>query len=328
MLIDRYGREITYLRISVTDRCNYRCVYCMPPEGKPRLQHTDILSYEEIIEVARQAAALGIRRIRLTGGEPLVRRSLEFLVSSLAGLPGIEEVSLTTNGTLLAAMVASLAQAGLKRVNISLDTLRPERFSAITRGGSLGTVMDGLAAAERTGLLPIKLNAVVIKGVNDDEIRDLAGLTLDHPWDVRFIELMPVGNDNAWGDGFPHPADRFVSVQEMRKVLEPMGLMPVDERTGNGPARVFRIPGAQATVGFISPISDHFCDSCNRLRLTADGHLRPCLLIDREIAIREALRSGEDLRSYLQSAIDLKPKGHELDTMVTPANRRMMDIGG
>ncbi len=328
MLIDRFGRQITYLRISVTDRCNYRCVYCMPSEGIPRLQHTDILSYEEILEVARQAAEQGIRRIRLTGGEPLVRRNLEFLVSGLANLPGIEEVSLTTNGFLLSQMASPLARAGLKRVNVSLDTLRPDRFSAITRGGSLDSVLEGIRAAEEAGLRPIKLNAVVIRGVNDDEICDLANLTRDHPWDMRFIELMPVGNETDWGKGFPLPPERFISVQEMRAALEPLGLVPINGTNGDGPARVFRIPAAQGTVGFISPVSEHFCDTCNRLRLTADGKLRPCLLIDQEISIREALRAGKGMLPYLQEAVDLKPEGHKLEDLVTPAKRRMIDIGG
>jgi cyclic pyranopterin phosphate synthase len=328
MLIDRFGRQIKYLRISVTDRCNYRCVYCMPPAGVPRLEHGDILSYEEILEVAQQAAALGIQRIRLTGGEPLVRRNLEFLISSLAALPGIDEVSLTTNAFMLAQSAERLAQAGLKRVNISLDTLRPERFQAITRGGSLASALEGIAAAEKAGLMPIKLNAVVVRGVNDEELLDLARLSMDHPWDMRFIELMPVGNEYEWGEGFPPPESRFVSVQEMCQRLEALNLEPVEEPNGNGPARVFRIPGARATVGFISPVSDHFCDSCNRLRLTADGRLRPCLLLDQEISIREALRGGQDLAALIQSAVDLKPKGHELKEMVTPANRRMIDIGG
>jgi cyclic pyranopterin phosphate synthase len=328
MLIDRFGRKITYLRISVTDRCNYRCVYCMPPEGIPRQNHADILSYEEILAVAAKAVGLGIRRIRLTGGEPLIRRELSKLIKGLAGLPGLEEISLTTNGFQLAEMAASLAQAGLKRVNISLDTLRADRFERITRGGNLASVFEGISAAERAGLAPIKLNAVVVRGVNDDELCDLARLTFSHAWDMRFIELMPVGNGMEWGSGFPAPEDRLVPVAEMQRILAPLGLIPQQELGGDGPARVFRIPGALGAVGFISPVSDHFCDSCNRLRLTADGRLRPCLLIDEEIPIREALRGGHDLEAYLRSAIDLKPKGHALEDLITPAMRRMIDIGG
>jgi GTP 3',8-cyclase len=328
MLIDRFGRKITYLRISVTDRCNYRCVYCMPPEGIPRQAHADILSYEEILQVAGKAVEMGIRRIRLTGGEPLVRRELVTLVRGLADIPHLEEISLTTNAFRLAELAEPLAQAGLKRVNVSLDTLRADRFERITRGGVLASVMEGLHAAERAGLQPIKLNAVVVRGVNEDELCDLARLTVDHAWDMRFIELMPVGNGMDWGPGFPAPPNRLVPVAEMHHILAPLALSPLQETAGDGPARIFRIPGARGTVGFISPVSDHFCDTCNRLRLTADGRLRPCLLLDEEIPIREALRAGLDLAPYVQTAVDLKPKGHELIDLITPANRRMIDIGG
>ena len=205
MLIDSWGRQITYLRISVTDRCNLRCVYCMPPEGIQLQAHEDILRYEEIAEVVRAAAQEGVREVRLTGGEPLTRPNLPALVGMLSSIPGIQDISLTTNAILLERFAAPLAEAGLKRVNISLDTLRPERFAKITRGGSFEQAWRGILAAEQAGLTPLKINAVAMRGINEDEFLDLARLSVDHPWQVRFIEIMPVKNETAWGDGFPNP---------------------------------------------------------------------------------------------------------------------------
>jgi len=328
MLIDRYNREITYLRVSVTDRCNFRCVYCMPEDGILRKPHSEVLSYEEITSVVSAAVSQGIKRVRLTGGEPLVRRDLAVLIRALAAIPGLDEISLTTNGFLLERFAAELAQAGLNRINVSLDTLDPEKFRTVTRGGSLEQVWRGIRAAEAAGLTPIKLNAVVIRGFNDSELLSLAELTRDHPWQVRFIELMPVGNQVDWGKPFPAVNDRYVPVQEMRILLAPLGLQAVEKTNGNGPAKEFRIPGAPGTIGFISPIGEHFCEDCNRLRLTADGKLRPCLLVDTEISVRETLRRGGDILPALREAIDLKPEGHELEEQILPRLRKMVDIGG
>jgi cyclic pyranopterin phosphate synthase len=328
MLKDRYQREITYLRVSVTDRCNFRCVYCMPEQGIPRRSHEEILTYEEITRLVGKAVEMGIRRVRLTGGEPLVRRDLVDLVRRLNAIPNLEEISLTTNGFLLDRLGLPLKEAGLSRVNISLDTLDAGKFARITRGGSFEQAWKGILAAETAGLTPIKLNAVVVRGVNDDELIHLARLTLDHDWQMRFIELMPVGNQMEWGEGFPAVEKRYVSVQQMHAILEPLHLEPITIQNGNGPARVYRIPGAQGTLGFISPLGEHFCENCNRLRLTADGNLRPCLLMDTEIPVRESLRARQDVSTAIQQAIDLKPEGHELEEKVFPAIRRMIDIGG
>jgi cyclic pyranopterin phosphate synthase len=327
-LIDRFGRSITYLRISVTDRCNLRCVYCLPEEGIPWQALERYLSAEEITQIASAFAQAGGTQVRLTGGEPLVRPDILDIVGRLASIPGIQEVSLTTNAMLLEKLAGSLADAGLKRVNISLDTLDGDKFRWITRGGIIDRLWRGISAAERAGLVPIKLNTVVVKGLNDDELSALARLTVENLWHVRFIELMPVGNAQDWGEGFPSLSDRYISVQEMRACLSAFNLEPASTPVGNGPARTFRIPGAMGTVGFISPLGEHFCQNCNRLRLTADGFLRPCLLQENEINVRKALRSGEPLIPLLQRAVDAKPKGHELFFQNYPESRRMAQIGG
>ena len=328
MLKDNFGRPITYLRISVTDRCNLRCVYCMPPEGVPLQTHDNMISYEEIGKVVAVAAANGISEIRLTGGEPLVRRDLPQLVRMISSTPGITDVSLTTNGILLEKMAAELCDAGLKRINISLDTLKEDKFARITRGGSLDVVWRGIAAAEALGISPIKINAVALYGVNDDELVPMAQLTLTHPWVVRFIELMPIENQEPWGPGFPLPEDAYLSVQEMIEMLEPYGLKPVEDKVGSGPAREYRLNGGVGKVGFISPVGDHFCQSCNRLRLTSDGYLRPCLLSDVEVPLREALRRGDPILPLIEQAVALKPEGHELSLDHVPSRRCMRQIGG
>lgn len=329
-LIDPFGRPIEYLRISVTDRCNLRCVYCMPMEHIDWIPRQALLTLDEILRVVEAAAQMGLRVVRLTGGEPLVRPDIVELVEAVASVEGIEEVSLTTNGLLLERMAPRLADAGLKRVNVSLDSLQPEKFHQITRFGSLSQVWAGLLAAESAGLVPIKLNAVIIRGINDDELQDFARLTLRHPWHVRFIELMPIGNDGDWGTGLPPNGQRYFSVQEMRDVLAPLGLQSADSPAGNGPARTFAVSGACGTIGFISSMSDHFCQSCNRLRLTADGFLRPCLFSQNEVSVREALATGTDLTGLIQQAVALKPPGHNLEPLVlhTSQNRIMCQIGG
>ncbi len=328
MITDTHGRKITYLRISVTDRCNLRCVYCMPDAGIIKQPHHAIMRYEEIIEVVRVFTGLGVNAIRITGGEPLVRPDLHRLIEMISAMPEITDISITTNGMLLEKQAASLASAGLKRVNISLDTIQPDKFKRITRFGSLEKIWRGIEAAEKHNLSPIKINVVAMRGVNEDEFTDLALLTMQHPWSVRFIELMPVGNQISWGDGFPTPGDAFISVSEIQEMLSPLGLSPVNSVVGSGPAKEYRLAGAKGKVGFISPLSEHFCGSCNRMRLTADGHLRPCLLSDLEIPLLPALREGKSLLPLIKHGIKIKPAGHHLDEDETPEKRKMKDIGG
>lgn len=328
--LDAYNRPISYLRISVTDRCNLRCIYCMPPEGVPYRPHEEILRYEEIETIVRAAAELGISKIRLTGGEPLVRQGIVALVRNLARIPGIDDLAMTTNGILLSRYAADLAEAGLRRVNVSLDTLRPERFRRITRLGRMEDTLAGMEAARQAGLEPIKINTVVIRGMNDDEVVDLARKTMGAGWNVRFIEPMPVGNgvlaDGEW-------RERVVTKKEIQRRIEAaLGeLKPARMSAGNGPARYYRLPGAKGTLGFITPISEHFCYRCNRLRLTADGQLRPCLLSDQEIDLRTPLRQGADveqIKTLLLKGIESKPMQHHLDEWQRPENRVMSEIGG
>jgi len=300
----------------------------MPSEGVTSRPHDQIIRYEEIAQVAEIAARQGISSIRLTGGEPLIRRDLPRLVKMLSDISGIEDISLTTNGILLEEMAADLKAAGLKRINVSLDTLRPERFARITRGGKLESVFRGLEAAEAQGLTPVKINVVAMRGVNDDELQDLARLSLAREWHVRFIELMPVNNQAAWETGFPAPAEAFLPIAEIKERLAPLALEPVEEKSGAGPARVFRLAGGKGQIGFISPVSEHFCDQCNRLRVTADGSFRSCLLQDIEVPFLSALRSGEPLLPLMQKAVELKPAGHELAGERLPSSRCMRQIGG
>ncbi len=300
MLVDRCNRRITYLRVSVTDRCNLRCVYCMPPEGVSWQPHESIMRYEEIEKIIQIAAEEGIREIRLTGGEPLVRRNLADLVGMIAGIPGIEDISLTTNGVLLTDQALALKNAGLKRINVSLDTMDPEKYSKITRGGNIQRVFEGLQKAEDAGLDPIKINMVLLKGVNDGDIRQLAELSKDHRWEIRFIELMPVKNQQKWGEGFPDPEDMFLPVSQVKALLEPEGLVPVEKKSGTGPAEIYAFPNARGTIGFINPLSESFCENCNRLRLTADGNLRPCLLSDVEVPL---LTDAQGWRRYPPTSI-------------------------
>ncbi len=324
--IDAYNRSISYLRISVTDRCNLRCVYCMPEHGIPLKPHHELLTFEEIARIVRAAASLGITKIRLTGGEPLARRGIVELVRMIASVPGIEDLAMTTNGTLLPAFARQLKEAGLQRVNVSLDTLKPERFRQITRGGNLEDVLKGIEEARKAGLTPIKINTVVLEGFNRDEVVDFACLTLEDEWHVRFIEVMPVGDEAESNLG------KYVSMREVREDIEKaLGpLEPADLR-GNGPARYFRLKGAKGTIGFITPVSEHFCYQCNRLRLTSDGKLRPCLLSDFEVDIKTALRSGatdEELREIIKRAVRLKPERHNLEASSFPRGRAMAEIGG
>ena len=325
-LSDSFQRPINYLRISVTDRCNLRCIYCMPTEGVEMRQHGDILSYEEIDKIARAAAERGISQVRLTGGEPLVRLGLPKLIEMLAGIEAIDDLALTTNGVLLGEYAAELKKAGLKRVNVSLDTLNPDRFKRITRGQSgLKQVLDGIEKARGVGLEPVKLNMVVMSGINDDEILDFAAKTINDGWHVRFIELMPVNGD---GESTPH----FVSATEMRKRLETLGeLEPCLPSAGNGPAKYFRYAGTSGSVGFITPVSEHFCFNCNRMRLTADGKLRPCLLSDYEVDLKTPLRQGiskAGLKKLFKKAVAEKPLKHKLAEGQVPNGRPFSQVGG
>ena len=329
MLTDPFGRPITYLRISLTDRCNLRCAYGMPAGGLRWLPKSELLSDAEVVQAAAEAAALGISKIRLTGGEPLIRPGVVELVARLAAIPGVEDLSLTTNAIRLERLARPLAEAGLTRVNVSLDTLQVERFRRITRFGDHEQAWQGILAAEQAGLAPVKLNAVVIRGFNDDELTDLARLTLAHPWQVRFIEVMPIGNTQEWGAGMPAPQGRYLSVQEMHARLVGLGLERLAEMPGSGPARLYRIPGGLGTVGFISPLGEHFCQSCNRLRLTADGKLRACLVKDGEISLRETLRGGRPLAGLFRQAVAAKPAHHNLlASQQAESGRGMSQIGG
>lgn len=332
---DAYQRPISYLRVSVTDRCNLRCVYCMPEEGIPSRTHDEILRYEEIDVVVRAAAELGIHKVRLTGGEPLARLGIVDLVRLLARIPGIDDLSMTTNGTLLPRYAAALREAGLRRVNVSLDTLRPDRYREITRRDKLADTLAGIEAARRAGLVPVKINTVVIRGTNDDEATDLARRTVSDGWHVRFIECMPLGGEGLPEDLLDASAwrERTISSAETRARIEASlgALEPATVDAGAGPARYYRVPGAEGTIGFISPLSEHFCGTCNRLRLTADGQLRPCLFSSHEIDLRTPLRGGagvDEIAALLKQGIADKPQRHHLDTCETVRDRAMSQIGG
>jgi len=325
-LFDPSQRSINYLRISVTDRCNLRCIYCMPAEGVQLMPHEAILTYEEIYTVARTATELGIEKIRLTGGEPLARLGLPKLIQMLARIDAIDDISLTTNGVLLGRFAAELKSAGLRRVNVSLDSLKPDRFRQITRSNyELNDVLNGIEAAKSAGLNPVKINVVVMAGINDDEILDFANKTVKDGWHVRFIEFMPsVAVNNT--------SPQFVPVSKMKKRLKPLGkLEPCLPSVGNGPAKYFRYPHAGGTIGFITPISEHFCFHCNRLRLTADGKLRPCLMSDYEIDLKQPLRSGiatDGLKQLIEEAVANKPIRHHLTEGDIPQDRLFSQIGG
>jgi cyclic pyranopterin phosphate synthase len=321
--LDSFGRSIDYLRISVTDRCNLRCIYCMPPEGVPHTSHNEVLSYEEIRAVVQAAAELAISKIKLTGGEPLVRADFPRLVEMLSRIEGITELSLTTNGILLKGCALELKQAGLSRINVSLDTLKPDSFRYITRIGRLEDVLEGISAAKKAGFHPVKINTVVMRGINDDEILDFARLTYEDGWHVRFIELMP----------FKDVAASVPSIELQQRISSLGRLEPCVPMTGNGPAMYYRLAGARGTIGFISPLTEtSFCSRCNRMRLTPDGKLRPCLLGEDEIDLKTPLRNNasmEELKSLILKAVASKPEHHHLKgDNVRPVNRKMSQIGG
>ncbi len=325
-LYDHWQRQINYLRISVTDRCNLCCLYCTA-QPIARLSHDDILRYEEIYRVAQAAASLGISKVRLTGGEPLVRLHLSQLVKMLSQIEGIDDISLTTNGILLSQYAVELKEAGLKRVNVSLDTLMKDKFKRITGGDKLGEVLSGIEAASLAGLHPVKINMVVLRGINDDETIDFARMTTSQGWHVRFIEFMPFGMPGA-------KALETVPAQEIRQRIQSLGkLEPYTGQIGNGPAKYYQLPGAKGTIGFITPMTEHFCHSCNRLRLTSDGQLRPCLLDDDEVNLKGPLRNGagtDELKQVIQQAVALKRERHHLTMgLATGTGKRpMCQIGG
>lgn len=324
---DAFERKIDYLRVSVTDRCNLRCLYCQPEQGITLKSHAEILRLEEIAQLCRIGAGQGIRRVRITGGEPLIRKNLVALIEAISSLPEIDDIGMTTNGIYFSALGPALARAGLKRVNISLDSLRPERYREVTRGGDLKKVWAGIETALELRLLPVKINVVLIRDFNDDEINDFTRLMIDYPLCVRFIELMPIGECEQWA------RERFVSREEIRqRITREFGVLEQVRIAGAGPAEYVTLAGAQGMLGFISPLSKHFCASCNRLRLTADGKLRPCLHSNREINLREPLRAGwpePRLIELFQQAVQLKPKCHWLMSEGwAEGDRFMHQIGG
>lgn len=326
MSLDRFGRHINYLRISLTDRCNLRCVYCMPEDMtfRPR---PELMQDAEVLLLARLCAELGFNKFRLTGGEPTVRANIVELVRGLAQTPGVRSLSMTTNGVMLKDLARPMAEAGLQRVNVSIDTLDPAKFKRITRWGSVDDVWEGILAAEAAGLLPMKLNAVVVRGYNESDVADLAALTLDHDWQVRFIEMMPFGEVAGFQQA------QVVTAHEMQQTIEArLGpLAPVGDGALDGEARLYRLPGARGDVGFISSVTEPFCAACNRARLTADGKLRMCLLREYEMDLLTPLRQGatyDDLKALINKAVWHKPWGHGLAQNVVPMNRVMSEIGG
>jgi cyclic pyranopterin phosphate synthase len=326
MALDRFGRSISYLRISLTDHCNLRCVYCMPEDMTFR-PNADLMQDDEIILFARLFARLGFHKFRLTGGEPTIRAHVVDLVREISHTPGVRSLSMTTNGVLLSRLAHPLAQAGLQRVNISLDTLDPDKFHRLTRWGKLEDVWEGIEAAENAGLTPIKINAVLVQGYNEADVVQLARLTLDHPWQVRFIEMMPFAGATDLQTG------HVVRAEEMQIRIQ-NALGPMETVNGgklDGEARLFHLPGAKGDLGFISSVTQPFCASCTRARLTADGRLRLCLLREGEVDLLTPLRSGsslEDLRQLILDGIWQKPWGHGLADGIIPLNRVMSEIGG
>ena len=323
-LVDNFGRKINYLRLSVTDRCNMRCSYCMPETGVPKLDHADVLSYEQLFALAEQAVAMGIEKIRVTGGEPLVRKGIAGFLGRLAKITGLRQLVLTTNGVLLKGMAEELKAAGVQRLNISLDSLRPEVFARITRRNDLAQVQAGIAAAERAGL-PVKINMVVMRGVNDSELADFAALTLEKPYAVRFIEYMPVIKEPAWQSML------LTGDEILARLGEHFSFTQIVGSELSGPALDFKIAGSRGSIGVITPLSGHFCGNCNRIRITASGKVRNCLFSDREFDLRPALQEGDPalIRAILRDLIVGKPAGHGMsrtESEHTPFT--MAQIGG
>ncbi len=326
MALDRFGRDIHYLRISLTDRCNLRCVYCMPEDitFRPR---AELLQDDELLQLVRLFTEMGFHKFRLTGGEPTVRANVVKIVRGIADTPGVRSLSMTTNGLLLKELAQPLAEAGLERVNISIDTLDPVKFKRLTRWGEVDDVWQGIQHAEAAGLTPIKLNAVIVRGYNEADVVDLAALTLEHPWQMRFIEMMPFGEVAEFQQA------QVVTARQMREqIAAALGpLQPVDGGRLDGEARLYRLGDALGDLGFISSVTEPFCASCTRARLTADGKLRMCLLREYEVDLLTPLRGGatlDDLKALIKKAVWHKPWGHGLAHNVVPMNRVMSEIGG
>jgi len=326
MALDRFGRDIHYLRISLTDRCNLRCVYCMPEDMQFR-PRKELMQDDELLHLVRLFTELGFHKFRLTGGEPTVRANIVELVRGIARAPGVRSLSMTTNGLLLKQLARPLAEAGLQRVNVSIDSLDPAKFKRLTRWGDVQDVWEGIVEAEAAGLAPMKLNAVIVRGYNEDDVADLAALTLYHDWQVRFIEMMPFGEVAGFQQA------QVVAAQEMRAKIEAAlgALIPVDGGKLDGEARLYRLADGLGDVGFISSVTEPFCASCTRARLTADGKLRMCLLREYEVDLLTPLRQGatmDDLKALINKAVWHKPWGHGLAHNIVPMNRVMSEIGG
>ncbi len=324
-LVDHFDRTISYLRVSLTDQCNLRCVYCTP-SPLSKLEHKELLTYEELLRVIRIAVGLGVKKVRLTGGEPLARRRVDYFLDGLADIQGLDDIRLTTNGVFLEKYHTHLLRAGVRKLNISLDTLKPERFKQITGFDEFAKVWAGIQLALEKGFSPVKVNMVAMRGVNDDEIVEFAKLALRYPLQMRYIEFMPIGNDASWG------RDKLIPASEIRDRIAVLGrLTPVSQKHMDGPARVYELEGAVGSIGFISPMSHKFCEKCNRLRLTSEGALRSCLLSDEETDLRTVLRSGgtdDDIRNIIIKTIQSKPQGHVMDESPTGCLGQMSRIGG
>jgi len=325
-LIDRFNRNLNYLRISITDRCNLKCLYCVSQDLIPKLSHHEILSYEEILRIVRVSARLGISKVRVTGGEPLVRKGVFHFLEQLAGIEGLLDISLTTNGVLLKDNIHKIKSAGIKRINISLDTLNRDKFKQITGYDFFHQVWEGIELAQRMEFYPIKINVVPVKGINDDELVDIARLSMDHPFHIRFIEYMPMGSNHL-------EIDRHLLAPEIKKHIEELGeLFPVHRSTNDGPAERFKFKSGRGEIGFIRPISRHFCETCNRLRLTASGQLRPCLMHDKQDDLKSILRKGctdKELAEVFLEAVRHKPLEHTLETDHNAGSAvQMCAIGG
>ncbi len=325
-LIDRFNRNLNYLRISITDRCNLKCLYCVPRDLIPKLPHHEVLSYEEILRIVRVSIGLGISKVRVTGGEPLVRKGVYHFLKQLAGIEELLDISLTTNGVLLKDNIHRIKSAGIKRINISIDTLNREKFKQITGYDFFGQVWEGIELAQLTGFYPIKINVVPVKGINDDELVDIARLSMTHPFHIRFIEYMPMGSSHM-------DIDRHLLAPEIKKHIEQLGeLVPVDRSTHDGPAERFKFESGRGEIGFIRPISRHFCQTCNRLRLTASGQLRPCLMHDKQEDLKSIIRKGcsdRELAEVFLEAVRHKPLEHKLLTDHNAGSAvQMCAIGG
>jgi len=323
---DSFNRRIDYLRISITDKCNLKCVYCGSSKGLKHFNNAEIMTDEEIVRFVRIAQKHGLRKVRITGGEPLLRKNITGLISHIKEI-GINNLSLTTNGTMLAELAGDLKKAGLDRVNISLDTMDAEKYRKITKGGDINRVWEAIGEAERVGLSPVKINIVPIRGINDDEILSFASLAIEKDYHIRFIEFMPVASGGMWR------REKCVTSDEIKELISSLGGLQSFKYKGEGPSRNYRIKGAVGVIGIISPITDHFCSSCNRLRLTSNGNIKPCLFSRREVDIKTPMRNGADddeiERLFLHS-VSIKPERHKLNENIASADhiRKMSRIGG